>query len=196
MICSAFACSGGAALAQQSCLPGIGTALQGPHSAAYTLVRNTLTPRVPALTSRLDAVVDQGTYDTLLTLAHTIANSITNGRMLVALPDGTVAVDTEKLDDPGNTLPQGNSYYIYQHFQNKTVNENHNSRVAICSAQQYPCGLGVETKFGTSTGFSESYVALRLGASWIAAVQPNCRHTNLPRLHVTSERPANNALVP
>jgi len=79
----------------------------------------------------------------------------------LALPDGTVVVDTGKTDDPTNTLPQGNSY---QHFLDKTVNENHNSRVAIMSAQQYPCGLGVESKLSSSTGFVESYVAIRLGA--------------------------------
>lgn len=160
MIFAAFAFSGGAALAQQSCLPGISTALQGPHSSQYTLLRNTLTPRLPALTTKLDAVVDDGTYNALLTLAHTIASSISNGRLLVALPDGTVVVDTGKPDDPGNTMPQGNSY---EHFQAKTVNENHNSRVAIISAQQYPCGLGVESKLSTTTGFTEVYVALRLG---------------------------------
>jgi hypothetical protein len=50
-----------------------------------------------------------------------------------------------------------------QHFTNKTVNENHNSRIAIVSAQLYPCGVGIESKLSTSTGTTESYVALRLG---------------------------------
>ena len=43
------------------------------------------------------------------------------------------------------------------------MKENHNSRVAFFSAQLYPCGVGVESKFSTSTGHSETYVAIRLG---------------------------------
>lgn len=160
MIFAALAFSGRPLLAQQACLPGIGAALQGPHAAPYSLCRTTLTPYVTVLTTRLNAVVDQTTYESILTLSRTIATSVPNGRLLVALPDGTVVLDTSKTDDPGNTLPQGNSY---QHFQDKTVNENHNSRVAIISAQQYPCGLGVESKLSSTTGFVESYVALRLG---------------------------------
>ncbi|MEO8659198.1 MAG: hypothetical protein ABI693_12055 [Bryobacteraceae bacterium] len=161
VIVAAFAFAGGSISAQQpACLPGIGTALQGPHAAAYTLVRNTLTPTLSQLANRLTGAVDQTTYQTLLTLSHTIANSIPNGRLLLSLPDGTVVVDTGKPDDPTNGLPQGNSY---QHYQDKTVNENHNSRVAIISAQQYPCGLGVESKLSSTTGFVESYVAQRLG---------------------------------
>jgi hypothetical protein len=39
-----------------------------------------------------------------------------------------VVLDTARTDDPTNTMPVGNSF---QHFQNKTVNENHNSRIAI-----------------------------------------------------------------
>lgn len=157
---AAFLFSGSVAVAQQACVPGIAAALQGPHAAAYTQLRSTLQPLLPALTVRLDAVQDQASYQLLLTLSRNIANSLTNGRLLVALPDGTVVVDTGKTDDPNNTMPQGNSY---QHFQNKTVNENHNTRVAMISAQQYPCGLGVESKLSTTTGFTESYVALRLG---------------------------------
>jgi len=161
MMFASFAFSGATIWAQQACLPGISTALQGPHSAAYTLVRSALTPALAQLSTRLNATVDQTSYAALLTLSRNVANSVTNGRLLVALPDGTVVVDTGKTDDPTNTLPQGNSY---QHFLDKTVNENHNSRVAIMSAQQYPCGLGVESKLSSSTGFVESYVAIRLGA--------------------------------
>ena len=45
----------------------------------------------------------------------------------------------------------------------KTINENHNSRVAIFMAQEYPCGVGVENKVSTSTGADETYVARRAG---------------------------------
>ncbi|MBA3916636.1 MAG: hypothetical protein H0X25_22880 [Acidobacteriales bacterium] len=159
-ILAAATLAGSTASAQQpTCLPGINTAFQA-HAAAYTLVRNALSPRVPVFTALLGQVVDQATYQTLLTASRSLASSIPNGRLLVALPDGTVVVDTSKPDDPTNVLPQGNSY---DHYQAKTVNENHNTRVAIMSAQQYPCGFGIESKLSSTTGNVESYVALRLG---------------------------------
>src|SRR5262249_14404635 len=69
-------------------------------------------------------------------------------------------IDTAKTDDPMNVMSTGNSF---MHFSNKTVNENHNSRVSIFVAQEYLCGIGIESKLSTSTGRHESYVALRLG---------------------------------
>jgi hypothetical protein len=51
----------------------------------------------------------------------------------------------------------------YANFVAKAVNENHNSRVAILATQLYPCGIGLERKLSTSTGETESYLALRLG---------------------------------
>jgi hypothetical protein len=163
MITAAALFAGGAnvAFGQQQCLPGIGAALQGPQQATYTLLLNTLSPRVAGLRLALDAVSNQATYEVLLGLARNAAAAIPNGRLLVTLPDGTVVVDTSRPDDATNMLPVGNSY---QHFIDKTVNENHNSRVAIFSAQQYPCGLGAESKLSTSTGQVETYIALRLGA--------------------------------
>jgi len=68
--------------------------------------------------------------------------------------------DTGRPDDPTNVLAAGNSY---QHFVAKTVNENHNSRIAILAAQEYPCGAGIESKLSTTTGQVESYLAVRLG---------------------------------
>jgi hypothetical protein len=115
---------------------------------------------VGILATQLAQMVDQPTYATLLATSHTLANSITNGRQVVAVPDGTVVLDTGKPDDAANVLPAGNSY---QHFQSKTVNENHNSRVAIFSAQQWPCGYALESKFSTTTGVREDYLAIRLG---------------------------------
>ncbi|MCU1273172.1 MAG: hypothetical protein JWO48_603 [Bryobacterales bacterium] len=153
--------AGGTAHAQTApaCLPGINAAFAA-HSAQYTLVSNALGPKVGILKTQLGQVVDQATYATLLATSHALANSIANGRLVITVPDGTVVVDTGKPDDPATTLPAGNSY---QHFQAKTVNENHNSRVAIFSAQQWPCGFGLESKLSTSTGVTEHYVAVRLG---------------------------------
>jgi len=123
-------------------------------------LENAITPAVPNVDTQLRAVVDQPTYQTLLTTAHNLAASFTNGRIVITLSDGTVVIDTGRPDDPANTMAVGNSF---AHFSAKTVNENHNSRLAIFLAQEYPCGIGIETKFSTSTGQTESYVGLRLG---------------------------------
>lgn len=163
---AALTLAGGAIHAQEAapnatlaCLPGIDVAFAA-HAAQYTLVSNALTPKVTILKTQLAAVVGQPTYATLLKTSRTLANSIRNGRLIVTLPDGTVVLDTGKPDDAANTLPAGNSY---AHFQSKTVNENHNSRVSIFSAQQWPCGKAIESKLSTSTGVREDYVAIRLG---------------------------------
>ncbi|HEY7171086.1 MAG TPA: hypothetical protein VH417_09595 [Vicinamibacterales bacterium] len=152
------------ASAQAACNPGVGAGF-ALHPTTYTALVNALGPQVNALRTQLAAVVDQTTYATLLTTARTLANSIATGRVVVTLPDGTVAVDTSKTDDPGNTMATGNSF---QHFSNKTVNENHNSRVAIFDAQEWPCGIGLETKLSTTTGQHEVYLAVRLGAQFDA----------------------------
>ena len=143
----------------QDCQPGIGPAFAA-RAATYQLLIDAILPGFGNLASGLAQVADQATYATLLTDARTIASSITNGRILVSLPDGTVVLDTARPDDPTNMLPVGNSF---QHFQSKTVNENHNSRMAILVAQEYPCGVGLESKLGTTTGQVESYLAIRVG---------------------------------
>jgi hypothetical protein len=63
---------------------------------------------------------------------------------------------------PSNSTPdvQANSF---QHFKNKTVNENHNTRISILDAQLWPCGSGVERKFSTTDNVFETYLAERLG---------------------------------
>ena len=63
------------------------------------------------------------------------------GRVLIALPDGTVVLDTAR----GDHLPDPTSN-SYQHFLDKTIGENHNTRVAILAAQKYPCGIALETE--------------------------------------------------
>jgi hypothetical protein len=92
---------------------------------------------------------------------------ITSGRVVIALPDGTVIVDTGKpaksVTDPvsGVTTTTGSTL---TNFKAKTINENHNSRLAILNAQLWPCGAGVETKISTSVGALEVSVAKRMGA--------------------------------
>jgi hypothetical protein len=131
----------------------------------YKKLYTILQPDVALLKTRLDAVINQPTYAVLLTFARVVANDarfgLAKGRLLITLADGTVVVDTNKLDDPTNTKPVGNSF---KHFSDKTVNENHNSRIAILDSQLHVCGLGVETKLSTTDHTKESYVAIRLGA--------------------------------
>jgi hypothetical protein len=143
----------------QTCQPGISAALSGPHAPTYISLATTLfSPGVyNTLTSQLTAVVDDATYDMLLASANAVAAAAA-GRLLITLPDGTVVIDTNRNDGPGD--PRNN---LYANFLAKTINENHNSRVAIFMAQEYPCGVGVENKFSTSTGMDETYVARRAG---------------------------------
>ena len=143
----------------QSCQPGLSVAV-ATNVQVYSTLVNALVPSLQTLANDLNAVVDQATYATLLMDSRNLAATVVNGRVVITLPDGTVVVDTARTDDPNNTLAVGNSY---AHYIAKTVNENHNSRVAIFAAQEYPCGVGVERKFSSSTGTTETYLAVRLG---------------------------------
>jgi hypothetical protein len=152
------------ALAPLECAPQVNTLLT--TNAVYKSLNARLSNNTTVLKTLLDQVKDQTSYKKLLDSSRLIASFGTTpplpGRLVITAADGTVVVDTGKPDDPNNLKPlvQGNSYV---HFLNKTVNENHNSRIAILDAQLQPCGKGVETKFSTSDGTKESYVAIRLG---------------------------------
>lgn len=66
--------------------------------------------------------------------------------------DGTVLYDSSK--GANNT------------FANiKSINENHNSRIAIMKSLLSASGRGYEVKRSTSTGAIETYLAVRLGTS-------------------------------
>jgi hypothetical protein len=143
----------------QTCQPGIGPAFAA-NAAVYTSLLTALAPQVPALQTGIASVVDQATYANYLTFVRTLTPSVPNGRVVIALPDGTVMIDTSRPDDPGNVMAVGNSF---AHFGSKTVNENHNSRIAFLDAQEWPCGVGIERKLSTSTGLTETYMAFRLG---------------------------------
>src|SRR5262245_34020669 len=176
----------------QTCNPGIGPAYLARQpqydKIIFAVVPELvgLNTDLEALGSGATFAANQALYAALLTRARTIVTAINTpapvgGRVLVALPDGTTVVDTSKTDAPtcdttaaacagwnGYPVPppagclctgQQNSY---GHFLKKSVNENHQSRIAIFDAQEWPCGIGLETKFSSSTGQDESYVALRL----------------------------------
>ena len=143
----------------QDCQPGIGPAYAA-RAATFQSLINAIVPGLGNVTTGLASLADQATYQTLLTDSRAVANSVANGRLVIAVPDGTVVLDTARSDDPTNVLAVGNSY---AHFVAKTVNENHNSRVAILAAQEYPCGVGIESKLSTTTGQVETYLAIRIG---------------------------------
>lgn len=118
MLSAVLVLTGGTAHAQD-CQPGLGPAYMA-RQATYDLLIATIVPNLGTLATGLSLVSDQTTYATLLADARTVASSITNGRVLVSLPDGTVVLDTGRPDDPTNVMALGNSY---KHFQSKTVNE-------------------------------------------------------------------------
>jgi hypothetical protein len=133
-----------------SCAPLVATKVA---AAPYRALNRILAPHLASLKTRLDAVQDQATYAPLLAEANATAASTANGRVVITLPDGTVVVDTSR--GAANT---------YANFVAKTINENHNSRIAILDAQLFECGIGVETRRSSTTGAVENYVARRLGA--------------------------------
>lgn len=139
------------AAAAGQCAPGVPALLKSP---AYKTLDTTLTAAdVTALKNAMQTITNDAQYQVVLDLANAIAAKAgAAGRVVVTTPDGTVVVDTKKTT--ANT---------YANFIAKAISENHNSRVAILDAQLWPCGAGVETKFSTVTGTTESYVARRVG---------------------------------
>lgn len=137
-----------------ACAPQVATKVA---AAPYKPLSDELTPALPGLTAKLAGLSTSAKYESLEDDARSLANSLIplgSGRVVITLPDGTVVVDTSK-NDATNT---------YAKYQAKTINENHNSRIAILDAQLYDCGVGVETKRSSTTGTVEHYVAKRLGA--------------------------------
>jgi hypothetical protein len=141
----------------QPCQPGIDAAWEA-HRPSYDLLWTTLVPNIGTLTTQLVNTFDSSTYAALLASARSIASAIPTGRIVLTLADGTVVVDTSRPD--GETPSNANSY---AHFLAKSIDENQNTRVAMMSAQMFPCGVAIETNAGTS-GFVESQFAVRLGA--------------------------------
>lgn len=144
----------GTALAQdaQVCQPGLQNQFFGPNQQKYTDAYVAVIDEIGDFTTELGALVGQTpSYDTLLAHAQSVAAEIPNGRVVITLPDGTVVVDTARTNN------------TYANFVAKAINENHNSRVAFEAAQHYPCGVAIESKRSSSTGVTESYVAVRLG---------------------------------
>ena len=73
-------------------------------------------------------------------------------RVLISLSDGTVAYATSR-----------GALNTFADYQSKSINENHNTRVAVMTALLGNSGTGFETKQSTSTGYPSAYSVLRMG---------------------------------
>jgi hypothetical protein len=136
------------------------------ESETYKELFHVLNRNRTKFTDLLHNVTNQASYqvlyDAALELAAklNVATGLTGGRVVVTDPDGLVVVDTAKgaLNTYANFQAGANPATFAQ-----TINVNHNSRVSILDAQQWPCGVGVETKFSNSVQTFQNYVAVRLG---------------------------------
>lgn len=108
----------------------------------------------------LDASTDSDLWGIMAGLINSWVTSnplqANNLRIVITLSDGTVAYDTSKTDTGNNT---------YAKYTTKTINENHNSRVAILQALLGSSGVGFETKYSTSSTQMTNYFAQRVGPS-------------------------------
>jgi hypothetical protein len=141
-------------------------------NSTYRFLYHELCPQVDTIRHLLDTVTNCATYDLLWEFCNGFAGSIPNGRLVVTLPDGTVVVDTFQdycdcaTPDCTNLCPNAataNGCNGYNFFLAKFVNENQNTRVANMDAQMFPCGVGCETRFSTTVGAVQAFVAIRLG---------------------------------
>jgi len=74
---------------------------------------------------------------------------INKGRIVIALPDGTVIYDSNSTDNTD--------------FTKIKINKNHNSRIAVLTAQALQSGVGYESKYSCSVKQFSDYVAFRIG---------------------------------
>jgi hypothetical protein len=90
------------------------------------------------------------------------AAGVSGARILVSLPDGTTVFDSSRIGSSDvakqNTLENANA---------KSINENHNSRLAIIAAMLNQSGVGTEKKYSTSTQGFEQALAHRIGKSQV-----------------------------
>ena len=75
--------------------------------------------------------------------------SVNGPRVLITMGDGTVCYDSAS---PTNT---------YNNYKSKSINENHNTRIAILTAMLSNAGIGYENRISSSTGKFTNYVAQR-----------------------------------
>jgi hypothetical protein len=165
--------------------PGVAFLLQGSTSPNYRAMYNLLTPQEVILTADVAAFIAAPgipTYTTVDNAAVALANAANvvfgitgtsailtsplSARVVITLADGTVLVDTFRgatntfanFETGIGTGPVAAAVPLFP------LGMNHNTRIAIEDAQAWPSGVGIETKFSTTTSNTLSYVALRLGA--------------------------------
>ena len=102
---------------------------------------------------------DSNFYDSLSNYLSGVASANTEQgektcKILLALDDGTVIVDTSK--GAQNTL---------QNYKDKKINENHNSRPEIMNAVLNSSGVASAVRFSSSSTDVFQYYAVRLGNS-------------------------------
>lgn len=71
-----------------------------------------------------------------------------SARVLYMEPDGTVIVDTSK-----------GALNTFANYKAKVINENHNSRVSIISAQLFTSGVGAEIRFSSTVQVNQAACA-------------------------------------
>ena len=93
---------------------------------------------------------------------------VTGARLLFCEADGTVIYDSGKVTIVNNVDTKN----TYPNYIAKSINENHNSRIAILKALLSASGRSYEVKRSTSSDpiATESYVAVRLGTSSETAI--------------------------
>lgn len=133
---------------------------------------------ITVLVNILESTSTTTSYDNLLQAAYDIVNAVNGSvvltpvtepdignalkvvspRIMITESDGTVIVDTAAWTGTGPYFRKS----TLANWQSKTVNENHNTRVAILDCQIFPCGYGAESKFSSSVLAVQNYVAHRL----------------------------------
>lgn len=114
----------------------------------------------PDIESHLtNAASSQSGYTSAYSLVSSYASTHSGLRILITLADGTVLMDTSK-----------GSNNTFSNFDNKAINENHNTRSAMLQALLSKSGEGFEEKLSSSTNQTETYQAVRTGAT---AQKPN-----------------------
>lgn len=104
--------------------------------------------------------LDQTSWDTMNINIQAFIQQYNGGsypylRVVITLSDGTVAYDSG-VGVLNNTFSK---------FIDKTINENHNSRISIMTALLSKIGSGYEIKHSITNGKREAYNALRMGIS-------------------------------
>lgn len=120
-------------------------------------------PRYQALMKSV--LLNQVSYDNLVRLTREYLADHFGFRILICLPDGRVIFDSIRADDLLTSpalVPTitDNSFF---NARAGTIAENHNTRVAIISAQLNESGVGYEQRYSTTTNNKQVYVARRLG---------------------------------